>query len=306
VALTLLTLAIAVACATAALALLRRTARARTDERRLYPHRFAVESFPGALLLFDRRLRHMLAGGRGLAAMGLAREALEGRTPRDALPPHVHRILEPPYRAALEGHASTVELVFRDCDYLIAVTPVCDDAGRVVAGLATAQDVTERKQREYRLTELASRDSLTGAWNRRRLIEELEWLLRGNGVGSLVLLDLNGFKQVNDVLGHEAGDRLLRRVAQVVQSCVRRADVVARLGGDEFAVLLAGATPEAAQAVAAKIETAIETVWPLGIRGGASVGVAPCGGAGRTAEEVLAGADRAMYARKRAALRAAS
>jgi diguanylate cyclase (GGDEF)-like protein len=168
----------------------------------------------------------------------------------------------------------------------------------VVRARFVATDVTDRKRRERRLTELASKDALTGAWNRTRLAEELEWLTRGGRTGSLLVLDLDGFKGVDDVLGHAAGDELLRRVATAVQGCVRRADVVARLGGDEFAVLLTGATPEEARLVAAKIESAVGAVWPLGVRGGVSVGVSAAGvGAG----DALGRADRAMYAAKRRA-----
>jgi len=96
----------------------------------------------------------------------------------------------------------------------------------------------------------------------------------------LLLLDLDAFKDVNDALGHAAGDELLRRVVTAVQGCVRRADLVARLGGDEFAVLLPAAAPEEAAKVADKIRDAVDAVWPLGLRGGVSVGGErrrPCG-----------------------------
>ncbi len=109
-------------------------------------------------------------------------------------------------------------------------------------------------------------------------------------------LDLDGFKRVNDTLGHAAGDELLRRVATAVQGCVRRADLVARIGGDEFAVFLAGATPSEAQQVADKIRSAVAAVWPLGIPGGVSVGISA---AGQGAGDALGRADRAMYADKR-------
>ena len=287
--------------------------RGRECASRAAGHRIAVEHFPnGAVLLFDRRLRHTLAGGCGLEDMGLSGGTLERRTLHEAFPPEVCAILEPVYRAALEGRESVLELPLANRDYLVQVVPVRDEAGTVVSGMVVAQDMTDRKRREHRLTELASRDGLTGLWNRRRLTEELERLLRkvasGRGLaGSLLLLDLDGFKQVNDTLGHDAGDGLLRRVARTVEACVRRTDAAARLGGDEFAVLLPGATPEEARRVAEKIAVAIDAVWPLGARGGASVGVAAVGLGNWTAADVLASADRAMYVVKRGQrLRAAS
>ena len=111
----------------------------------------------------------------------------------------------------------------------------------------------------------------------------------------MLVLDLDGFKQVNDRLGHDAGDELLRRVAQTIGGCVRRADIVARLGGDEFAVLLTGATPEDAARVAENIDRAVDAIWPIGLRGGVSIGVASIAGG---ATEALSRADRAMYAKQ--------
>jgi diguanylate cyclase (GGDEF)-like protein len=214
-----------------------------------------------------------------------------GRTLHEVYPAEVCLVLDPAYRAVFDGVESQLEVPLAGRDWLIMVSQLERETGLLVA-----TDVTDRKRHERRLTELASRDSLTGVWNRRRLADELESLARGGAAGSLLLLDLNGFKGVNDALGHDAGDELLRRVAHAVQGCVRRADVVARLGGDEFAVLLAGATPADADRVAEKVRSAVAAVWPLGVRGGVSIGISAAGlGAG----DALGRADRAMYAEKR-------
>jgi diguanylate cyclase (GGDEF)-like protein len=264
--------------------------RGRRSGRSPNAYDLLAESFPGAVLVFDRRLRHTSALGRGVLTMGIDPV---GSTLHEVFPADVCTIFEPAYRAVFDDVESQLEVPLGGRDWLVTVSPTSREAGLLVA-----TDVTERKRRERRLTELASRDSLTGAWNRRRLAEELEWLARGGVAGSLLLLDLNGFKGVNDALGHDAGDVLLRRVAHAVQGCVRRADIVARLGGDEFAVLLAGATPVEADRVAEKIRGAVAAVWPLGVRGGVSIGISAAGlGAG----EALARADRAMYAEKRRA-----
>jgi diguanylate cyclase (GGDEF)-like protein/PAS domain S-box-containing protein len=273
--------------------------RARATKRQLAVYRVLAENMPPAVLVFDRRLRHVLASGRALSGLGLTPLSARGRTPRELFSDSVGQILEPAYRAALEGCESHIDLPYRDRDWVVTIAPAGEDAGVLVAA-----DVTDRKRRERRLTELASRDPLTGSWNRRRLTEELEWLAQGGGTGALLLLDLDGFKGVNDVLGHDAGDELLRRAAVAVQGCVRRADVVARLGGDEFAVLLAGAAIDEAQSVAEKIRNAVVAIWPLGVPGGVSIGIADVG---TGAAEALARADRAMYAVKQdAPLRRAS
>jgi GGDEF domain-containing protein len=200
---------------------------ARRRERRWRRYRLLAERLPGAVLVFDRRLRHVLAVGRGLEALGITAGAA-GRTPADLFDEATCQILEPAYRAALDGCESQVELPLNDRDWVVTISP----AGRG-AGVLVAADVTERKRRERRLTELASRDPLTGVWNRRRLNEELDWLLRGGGHGSLLLLDLDGFKRVNDTLG----TRLRPACRSPLRAGTRRSDVGSRRG-DEFAVLL--------------------------------------------------------------------
>ena len=264
--------------------------RPRHRVRRSPQHELLAYGFPGAMLVFDRRLRHSAALGRGVAAMGVDPF---GKTLHEAFPDDVCKVFSPAYRAALDGVETQLELPVGDRDWLITVSPL----GRE-AGLLVATDVTVRKRRERRANDLAVRDDLTGAWNARRLNEELDWLNRSDGHAALLMLDLDGFKRVNDTLGHVAGDQLLRRVATAVQSCVRRADLVARTGGDEFAVVLAGASPDEARDVSEKIRGAVAAVWPLGVRGGVSIGVSA---AGRGTGDAVGRADRAMYADKQRA-----
>jgi diguanylate cyclase (GGDEF)-like protein/PAS domain S-box-containing protein len=286
--------------------------RGRQSSARDRHSRLAAESFPnGLLLLFDRRLRHTFAAGRGLRAAGLSARETEGRTVRELFAPDTWMVLEPAYRAALEGRESAFELPHGDRDHLHRVVPVRDRTGAIVAGMLVAQDITDRKTREHRLKQWASRDGLTGLWNRERLLDELDLALgdrrrRGDGAASLLYVDLDGFKAVNDTLGHPAGDDLLRVVARELEACVRYTDTVARIGGDEFAVLLPGTTPAQAARVAEKIAAAVAAVWPAGRSGGASVGVTAVEPGGGSAADVLAVADREMYAVKRAQARRAS
>ena len=148
---------------------------------------------------------------------------------------------------------------------------------------------------------MALHDPLTDLPNRvlfrQRLESALHRVSRGESC-AVLCLDLDQFKGVNDTLGHPVGDTLLKAVTERLRRIVRPADTVARLGGDEFAVLLTGATPEAAARVSESIERAVEAIWPIGIRGGVSIGVASVG---QGATEALSRADRSMYAKKRAA-----
>ena len=165
-------------------------------------------------------------------------------------------------------------------------------------------DQQERTAR--RLTTLATTDALTGLATRGLLRERLDAALdsgRHARPAGLLLIDLDGFKGVNDSLGHQAGDELLVQVAERVQRSIRAGDTVGRLGGDEFAVVLPGVGDrESLEGVARAVCTALTdafTVQGASTRVGASVGLALQGCDGDGADELLRTADAAMYAAKR-------
>ncbi len=169
------------------------------------------------------------------------------------------------------------------------------------------RDITERALYQEQLTQQAFQDALTGLPNRARLLQQLDFALgqRGSSVG-LLFVDLDGFKQVNDTLGHDAGDELLRQVSKRFSGCVRDGDVLARLGGDEFIVLLPGAGDDDAALVAQRLEACLAEPFVLAdatVRVGASIGVATRPDGQATPEELLREADTAMY-RAKAAVRA--
>jgi diguanylate cyclase (GGDEF)-like protein len=152
----------------------------------------------------------------------------------------------------------------------------------------------ERQRDE--LAELSRTDPLTGCLNRRGFGERLDAeLLRAEREGTelaLVQLDLNGFKEVNDRLGHAAGDELLRWVGSTLHGLLRGSDATGRLGGDEFVLLLAGTPADEARAVADR------TVAALAERIGAAAGVASYPADGRGGDELLRQADADLYAAK--------
>jgi diguanylate cyclase (GGDEF)-like protein/PAS domain S-box-containing protein len=130
--------------------------------------------------------------------------------------------------------------------------PVFDAAGRFTGYMGVARNITRQKQAEAEIQRLAFYDELTHLPNRRLLIERLEQALaqcgRSASHGALLYLDLDHFKDVNDTLGHEWGDELLRQAGIRLCQCVRTTDTVARLGGDEFVVVLQGLDVQAAEA----------------------------------------------------------
>ncbi len=185
----------------------------------------------------------------------------------------------------------------------IHVSVVRDSGGEPLHVLCQILDVTARRQLEQRLRHLADHDSLTGLFNRRRFEEELERHLahgRRYGMdGALLVLDLDGFKDVNDRYGHRAGDRVLASVAGVLRHRLRESDLVARFGGDEFAVLLPHAREGDAKKVAATIADAIASdVTMPGGSISASVGYACFEEGVLSPDDVLSAADTAMYADK--------
>ena len=170
------------------------------------------------------------------------------------------------------------------------------------------RDVSERRAYQERLAWEASHDSLTGLANRATFLERLTHALararRHEHALAVLFVDLDGFKQVNDNLGHHSGDLVLREVAERLSGCVRRPDLVARLAGDEFTVLLDDlADVDEAHVVAQRIEAMLEQ--PILLAEGevhvtASVGVAVSTTGKEVADDLLRDADLAMYARKRA------
>lgn len=169
--------------------------------------------------------------------------------------------------------------------------------------LALIADVTERKQQAEALRYQALHDALTGLPNRKlfhdRLVQNVRAARRDGRRFALIGLDLDGFKRVNDTLGHEAGDHLLIEVAGRLAACVRTTDTVCRMGGDEFNVLLREIeTSRDAESVAAKLVASLATPFELDghrVRIGASLGIAQFPDDGDDEEALLRHADTALY-----------
>ncbi len=182
-----------------------------------------------------------------------------------------------------------------------------DDEGNYSGILAIVRDETERREMQDRLIHHAYHDLLTGLPNRMMLLRTLDSLTSKDEGGrpfSLLFMDLDRFKMVNDSMGHHAGDALLKKLADRLQDCVRDEDVVARLGGDEFAILLHDVEKlEGARDVADRIMEKLKApfiIEALEIFSAASIGIVVGGEQYDLAEDVLRDADAAMYQAKRA------
>lgn len=276
-----------------------------------------VRNLPnGAVLLFDRDLRYVMADGEQLlSSIGLRREDLVGRTFREVSRPEGAAEVEALYRAALTGESRMIELHRADKVFALTATPVRDAAGVVTAGLALVYDVTAHKQAEAMVRREAEamrsqsvRDELTGLYNRRGFLElarqHLSIAAQMARPALLFFVDLNGMKRINDELGHETGDRALRETAEILRCTFRTSDMLARLGGDEFVALLMDADAKQQEGFETRVQREVEARneqparafrLSVSIGGAAFQPERPL-----TIEALLAEADALMYEQKRA------
>jgi len=201
---------------------------------------------------------------------------------------------------------------------LVAVAPGWTDHAMIGYGVLLSHAVVmgytgvllrhlHESQRQLKM--LATRDALTGLPNRRSFMETLAQMVAAPDRRQLACLyvDLDGFKRVNDIHGHRAGDELLNEVGARVLRCIRNTDVLARLGGDEFTVVLTSpSSPEHAKEVADRIIRTVEGIGsvlghPVAISASVGISFVPAGELGRAvrSDELLKAADDAMYAAKR-------
>ena len=211
-----------------------------------------------------------------------------------------------PLMRALKGEevrGQVVRFVRRDGSLLwveVHANPLYDGNGAQYGAVASYDDVTARVEQDRRTRHEADTDVLTGLANRRALERTLDAALARAGTRSrsvgVVMLDLDGFKAINDTRGHAAGDAALREVAARLRRCVRERDLVARLGGDEFVIVLTD-LDHAARAVADLVDRVRDGLAaPFAEQElKAAIGVAMYPSEGATAADLLAHADRAMY-----------
>lgn len=205
----------------------------------------------------------------------------------------------------------TGELLYRNGDSPVPVSQLVvvthDSHGDAASVAHIGRDISDLKAVEARLEHLASHDVLTGLPNRRMCMQRIDRALsrleRADTAAALIFIDLDGFKDVNDRLGHEAGDMVLTTAAARIEGCVRSSDVVARIGGDEFVVLCED-LPYAGDVItiASRIVSSLREPMPAvgdSAKVGCSIGIAFTR-ATHTSEQLLAEADAAMYEAKRA------
>lgn len=247
----------------------------------------------------------LVLGPEGIDAVNRQAAALFGRTPaslRELVDEHELALLETQRRLALiDGQASPIELKLlvggEPRALEVRMAKLLGSPDHVVALLV---DVSHRVRDEDLLTRLALHDGLTGLPNRAQFLERVGALLAAETPFAVALVDLDGFKAVNDTSGHEAGDQVLQEVGEVFRQVLGARALVARLGGDEFGVILEVPTADDACAALGSIHRALTRPVLSGRHVvGASIGVALGSLQGASPGELLAVADAAMYRAKK-------
>ncbi|MCM2476437.1 diguanylate cyclase [Rhizobium sp. CG5] len=203
----------------------------------------------------------------------------------------------------LAGKTVEVPAVKKDgSEFPIEITLSVWSGPRGFCAGAIIKDISERRERDNKLMRLASQDTLTGLHNRHQFLSHVGDHLSSREPATVIFVDLDGFKEVNDTHGHATGDALLQAVGVRLQYLLRQDAIVARLGGDEFAVLLPGSVdPLKAHAEATEILGAFRKPFHLGglvLDLGASIGIAIAPQHGADADELVASADFALYRAK--------
>ncbi|SHI35175.1 PAS domain S-box-containing protein/diguanylate cyclase (GGDEF) domain-containing protein [Roseomonas rosea] len=266
-----------------------------------------LESTTDCMKVLDLEGRLLFLNGAGLALLDVDDfEAIRGREWMSLLPAETAAEAGPAIAAALAGGTGrftgfcpTLKGVPKWWD--VIVSPILGASGEVARLLSISRDVTERRAAERQISYLAHHDPLTELPNRRLFHRRLEQAMAAPEQGgrmALHCIDLDGFKIVNDTLGHVVGDALLRLAAERLGGCLRGGDMVARTGGDEFAVLQTGLRgPEDAEAFARRIVALLNEDYEIdgrSVHAGSSVGIALSPEDGTTPDALLRNADIAL------------
>ncbi len=274
----------------------------------------AIDMLPSPIFIKDEGCRYIACNRAFESYIGLPRAKIIGATVYDVAPPELAAIYEKADRDLLaDGGTQTYETNVRYADgsvhdviFYKSVFHKADGRPDGISGVIL--DITERKRLEDELAQAAREDFLTGAVNLRTFYEladqEFARFKRTGEAFSLLVLDLDHFKKINDTLGHEAGDDALRKFVQIVTANLREQDIFARAGGDEFRLLLPGTPPSGAIVLAEKIREEVSRVSLRASNGSAtlsmSAGLCRCHPDDTRIDDIVRRADAALYEAKAA------
>jgi diguanylate cyclase (GGDEF)-like protein/PAS domain S-box-containing protein len=279
-------------------------------EARIRLQRLA-DRIPTPITYVGADLRYQFMNATFTRWLGIGADQMIGKTPTEVRGAALGGLFEDLIKKALAGDEVSIERKVELADgrerwAKTLFTPDYDDAGHVIGCYNVSFDIHEAKQLEATLQAAADHDWLTAALSRRAFFAELDRMLalRSGSAVSLLFGDLDGFKAVNDQLGHAAGDELLVQVHERIRAQVGPQDLIGRLGGDEFVILTRTATRSAVEKLARDIVATIESITINGsssLRISVSIGIAQtlCNAQAPTSDELVKRADHAMYEAKR-------
>lgn len=273
-----------------------------------------LDILPSPIFIKDREGRYIACNKAFETYLGLPRSRLIGSTVFDISPPDLAAIYQ---KADLDlmtaGGTQCYETAVRYADgslhdVVFYKSVFLDSTGKADGISGTMLDITDRKTLEKKLEIAAATDFLTGVNNLRTFYElagqEFRRFARNGGDLSLLVIDLDYFKDINDTLGHAAGDAALRKFVAAVQSNLRDQDIFARAGGDEFRILLPATLPSGAALVAERIRIAVNKITVSNPKGSAtlsiSAGICACLPGDESLDDVTRRADAALYKAKAA------
>ena len=304
-------------------AFLRDISRRKADEQALRESaerlRTITDNAPAMIAIVDRDLRYRFQNHAYTDWFGIAPDALIGTDARQFWGEATYAHLRPALDAVFAGERVAVEYPLPGRNgrmwFYATLVPRTEDDGEVSGFYLLAQDVTERKALYERIEHEATHDPLTALPNRRALMQRIEEAMarvRRHGRSMAVLfMDLDGFKHMNDTLGHEFGDAVLQHFAANVRAAVRDTDLAARLAGDEFVIVLEDLDASAAEQQACTVANAVlDRLRTIQEIQGVAIGLTTSIGAAihrpqdeETPQELLHRADSAMYRAKAAGKR---
>ena len=281
--------------------------KAQASEQRL---RSITDSIPSMVGYIDRERRYRFNNRYYETWLKRPLSEITGRRIADVLGPQAYANIAPNLERAFSGERVDFDVEVPGANGTRFVRgsyiPDIDASGEVIGVYTSSTDITPLKEVERQLERLAQKDTLTGLPNRHAFNDGIAAALRRSQRGgtqvALLFLDVDGFKQINDTLGHAAGDDVLREFARRLSACVRATDLVARLAGDEFVIVLEGIhSREECRFVARKIIAAMRSPVSAGdtaVKVTTSIGIALGQGGATTPEALLKRADSALYAAK--------
>ncbi len=283
-----------------------------SPEKLVLPLESILDETSNEIYLFDPiflKFTHVNTGGR--QNLGYSLDELKEMTPLDIAPEFTEDEFESLIRPLRKGTKAilVIETEFQrknGSQYPVEIRLQLSHTKETLLFLATVQNISERKQFEATIKQMAYYDPLTGLPNRNLLNDRIALALnqahRNKDLVAVMFLDLDNFKMINDSMGHEAGDILLKSVAQRLIGCLRKVDTVSRMGGDEFIILACGLkNAKDASVLAQKILNTFKS--PIMIKKsevhiGTSIGIALFPSDGQEAHTLLKNADMAMYRAK--------